>query len=119
EMTLSRFGAFGFHMSFPYWAGLEREKWRAETFASARMIRFLGVLEPFGPQDRTKSAMTAGAVVSKPTTSSMPRSFGSAIVKPLEVMPTTTAFASPTNSLRYWRRACAGWMLPAHVSLSV
>ena len=43
--------------------------------------------------------MTAGTVVSKPTTSSMPRSFGSARVKPLEVMPTTTAFASPTNSL--------------------
>src|SRR5207248_1041213 len=38
---------------------------------------------------RTKSAITAGTVVSKPTTSSMPRSFGSARVKPLEVMPTT------------------------------
>ncbi len=35
--------------------------------------------------------MTAGTLVSKPTTSSMPRSFGSARVKPLEVMPTTTA----------------------------
>src|SRR5437867_10476094 len=57
--------------------------------------------------------------MSKPTTPSMPRWFGSARVKPLEVMPTTTAFASPTNSLQYSRSACAGWMLPAHVSLFV
>src|SRR5581483_6543365 len=95
-------------------------KVRAEIFTSARVVfHLLGVLEPFDHRDRTKSAMTAGADVSKPTTSSMPRSFGSARVKPLEVMPTTTAFASPTNSFRYWRSACAGWMLPAHVSLSV
>ena len=46
--------------------------------------------------------------VSKPTTSNMPRSFGSARVKPLEVMPTMTAFASDTNSSRYRRRACDG-----------
>jgi hypothetical protein len=47
--------------------------------------------------DLMKSEIT---VVSKPTTSSMPRSFGSARVKPLEVMPATTAFASATNSSR-------------------
>jgi len=35
--------------------------------------------------------MTAGTVVSNPTTSSMPRSFGSARVKPLEVIHTTRA----------------------------
>ena len=34
---------------------------------------------------RTKSEMTAGTLVSKPTTSSIPRPFGSAMVKPLEV----------------------------------
>jgi len=72
-------------------------KERAEAFAAARVV----FLEPVQSWDRTKSAITAGADVSKPTTSSMPRSFGSARVKPLEVMPTTTAFASPTNSLRY------------------
>ena len=42
--------------------------------------------------------MTAGTDVSKPTTSSMPRSFGSARVKPLEVMPTTTAEYVRENS---------------------
>jgi len=67
-----------------------------------------GVLEPFALHERTKSAITAGTVASKPTTSNMPRSFGSASVKPLEVMPTTTAFASDTYSSRYRRRACAG-----------
>ena len=40
-------------------------------------------LEPVQHYDRTKSAITAGTDVSKPTTSSMPRSFGSAWVKPL------------------------------------
>ena len=59
-----------------------------------------GVLEPFSHGDRTKSEMTAGMLVSKPTTSSMPPSFGSARVKPLEVMPTTTALAVPTRLVR-------------------
>ncbi len=40
-----------------------------------------------------KSAMTAGVAVSKPTTSSMPASFGSAIVNPFDVMAITTSFA--------------------------
>ena len=46
--------------------------------------------------------MTAGTVVSRPTTSSMPQSFGSASVKPLEVMPTTNAFGTgrSTTQLR-------------------
>jgi hypothetical protein len=42
---------------------------------------------------RTTSAITCGVAVSKPTTSSMPASSGSAMVKPVEVMPTTINFA--------------------------
>ena len=38
--------------------------------------------------------MTAGVAVSKPTTSSMPASFGSAMLNPFEVIPTTTTFAA-------------------------
>jgi len=40
-----------------------------------------------------KSAMMLGAAVSKPTTSSIPASFGSAIVNSDDTMPTTTSFA--------------------------
>jgi hypothetical protein len=43
---------------------------------------------------RAKAAISAGVAVSKPTTSSMPGSSGSAMVKPLLTMPTTTSFAS-------------------------
>jgi hypothetical protein len=43
---------------------------------------------------RAKSAMMAGADASNPTTSSMPPSAGSAIVNPLETMPTTMSFAA-------------------------
>lgn len=60
--------------------------------------------------------MAAGTLVSKPTTSSIPQSLGSATVKPLDVMPTATALALPTNSSRYCRNARAGWMLPAQVA---
>jgi hypothetical protein len=43
--------------------------------------------------------MTAGAALSKPTTSSMPASWGSAIEKPLDTMPTTTSLAAmPTRA---------------------
>lgn len=45
-------------------------------------------------QARAKSLMTAGVAVSKPTTSSMPASFGSAMLNPFEVIPTTTTFAA-------------------------
>jgi hypothetical protein len=44
-------------------------------------------------QARITSAITCGVAVSKPTTSSMPASSGSAMVKPVEVMPTTINFA--------------------------
>lgn len=40
---------------------------------------------------RTKSEMKVGTLVSKLTTSNIPRSFGSARVKPSEVMIATTA----------------------------
>jgi len=49
---------------------------------------------------RAKSAMTAGAALSKPTTSSMPASWGSAIEKPLDTMPTTTSLAAMPDSRR-------------------
>ena len=81
--------------------GTEKERrGRKLALPPTLLCHLRGVLER-SAQWRMKSAMTAGAVASKPTTSNMPRSFGSARVKPLEVMPTTTAFASPTNSLRY------------------
>ena len=90
----------------------QRDTWRGASrwfpTCSRRVRHLRGGLEPSALHERTKSAITAGTVVSKPTTSSIPRSFGSARVKPLEVIPTTTAFASDTNSSRYRRRACAG-----------
>ena len=49
---------------------------------------------------RAKSAISCGVAVSKPTTSSMPASFGSAIVKPFEIMPTTTSWASMPDAWR-------------------
>jgi len=42
---------------------------------------------------RVKSAITWGAAPSNPTTSSMPGSVGSAIEKPVDVMPTTISRA--------------------------
>ena len=43
---------------------------------------------------RAKSEISCGVAVSKPTTSSIPGSSGSAIEKPFETMPTTTSRAS-------------------------
>jgi len=60
---------------------------RAKAFTSARIVCLLASLNRPACYDRTNSAIIAGAVVSKPTTSSMPRSFESVTVKPLEVMP--------------------------------
>ena len=72
----------------------------------------------FFPHD-TKSLISLGVAVSNPTTSSMPASFGSAIVNPFEAIATTTSYAAMPMRSRYSRSACAGWILPAHVSLSV
>ena len=52
--------------------------------------------------------ITPGVAVSNPTTSSMPPSFGSAIVKPFEIMPTTTSLAAMPIDLRYSASACTG-----------
>lgn len=46
-----------------------------------------------GDRGRPKSLITVGVAVSNPTTSSIPASFGSAIVKPFDTIPTTTSFA--------------------------
>jgi hypothetical protein len=45
-------------------------------------------------EPRAKSEISCGVAVSKPTTSSIPGSAGSAIEKPFETMPTTTSRAS-------------------------
>ena len=49
---------------------------------------------------RANSEISCGVAVSKPTTSSMPGSFGSAIEKPFETMPTTTRRASMPDARR-------------------
>ena len=49
---------------------------------------------------RAKSAITPGAAASKPTTSSIPASPGSAIEKPLEIIPTTASLAGIPVSRR-------------------
>jgi hypothetical protein len=49
---------------------------------------------------RAKSEMSCGVAVSKPTTSSIPGSAGSAIEKPFETMPTTTSRASMPEARR-------------------
>ena len=63
--------------------------------------------------------MTSGTDVSNPTTSSIPASDGSAIVKPLATHATTTSRAGRPVVSRYWRRAWHGWIAPGQVSLSV
>src|SRR6478752_3460002 len=49
---------------------------------------------------RAKSEMSCGVAVSKPTTSSISGSAGSAIEKPFETMPTTTSRASIPEAWR-------------------
>ena len=56
--------------------------------------------------------MTSGAEASNPTTSSMPASSGSAMVKPLETSPTTISFAGMPLCSRYARSAWTGWIVP-------
>ena len=63
--------------------------------------------------------MIDGVAVSKPTTSSMPASFGSAMLNPFDTMPITTSFAPMPVFWRYARSAWTGWTSPAQVSLSV
>ena len=63
--------------------------------------------------------MTAGAEASKPTTSSMPASEGSAIVNPVAVMPTTISLAGMPGLLAVLAERLDGVDVPAQVSLSV
>src|SRR5262249_47446397 len=49
---------------------------------------------------RAKSEISCGVAVSKPTTSSIPGSAGSAIEKPFETMPTTTSRAPMPDAWR-------------------
>jgi hypothetical protein len=56
---------------------------------------------PSGQREpEAKSEMSCGVAVSKPTTSSIPGSFGSAIEKPFETIPTTTSRASMPDAWR-------------------
>jgi hypothetical protein len=59
---------------------------------------------PAAPSDqrapRAKSEINCGVAVSKPTTSSIPGSFGSAIENPFETIPTTTRRASMPDAAR-------------------
>lgn len=59
-------------------------------------------------QPRAKSAISAGAALSNPTTSSMPVSSGSAILKPVAVIPMTISLALIPIRSRYFRSASAG-----------
>ena len=61
---------------------------------------------------RAKSEMSCGVAVSKPTTSSIPGSAGSAIEKPFETKPTTTSRASMPDAWRWSRSAWAGCTSP-------
>ena len=60
--------------------------------------RLTGALAQRAPE--AKSEMSCGVAVSKPTTSSIPGSFGSAIEKPFETIPTTTSRASIPDAWR-------------------
>jgi hypothetical protein len=63
---------------------------------------------PLTAQPRMNWLMTWGVVVDIPTTSSIPGSFGSAMLKPLLVIPTTTSRAGIPVRSRYWTRAWEG-----------
>ena len=66
-----------------------------------------------------KSAMIDGVAVSKPTTSSMPPSFGSAMREAVRHHADHHQLCADALFWRYARSAWAGWMSPAQVSLSV
>ena len=66
-----------------------------------------------------KSLMILGVAVSNPARFSVLRSFGSAIVRQFDVIPTTMSFASIPDDLRYSSSATCGWIFPIYVSLSV
>lgn len=66
-----------------------------------------------------KSLISLGVAVSNPARLSVLRSFGSAIVRQFDVIPTTMSLASIPVAARYCSKAACGWILPMYVSLSV
>lgn len=66
-----------------------------------------------------KSLINLGVAVSNPARLSVLRSFGSAIVRQFDVIPTTMSFALIPVAARYCSKATCGWILPIYVSLSV
>ena len=59
-----------------------------------------------------KSLMILGVAVSNPARFSVLRSFGSAMVRQFDVIPTMISLASIPVSLRYCSRATCGWIFP-------
>jgi hypothetical protein len=75
-----------------------RTRWRCISASSLMSKGARGA--PFQRAPRAKSEISCGVAVSKPTTSSIPGSDGSAIEKPFETVPTTTSRASMPDALR-------------------
>src|SRR6185312_1538441 len=98
---------------------LEERGARAPACAHGRLIVRTGSGHPTLHVRVAKLAMTDGVAVSKPTTSRMPPSSGSAMLKPFDTIPITTSLAPIAILWRYARSAWTGWMSPAQVSLSV
>ena len=66
-----------------------------------------------------KSLINLGVAVSNPARFSVFKSFGSAIVRQFDVIPTTMSLALIPVAARYCSNATCGWILPIYVSLSV
>ncbi len=66
-----------------------------------------------------KSLINLGVAVSNPARLSVFKSFGSAIVRQFDVIPTMMSFALIPVTARYCSKAACGWILPIYVSLSV
>ena len=59
-----------------------------------------------------KSLINLGVAVSNPARLSVLTSLGSAIVRQLDVIPTTMSFALIPVTARYLSKAACGWVLP-------
>ena len=59
-----------------------------------------------------KSLINLGVAVSNPARFSVFKSFGSAIVRQFDVIPTTMSLALIPVAARYCSRATCGWILP-------
>src|SRR5918999_3541616 len=80
--------------------GPGRDAYQVEVHLPLLSVRRAPAAPSFQRAPRAKSEMSCGVAVSKPTTSSIPGSFGSAIEKPFETMPTTTSRASMPEAWR-------------------